>query len=212
MTHEMQCTTRRLAALLLAAGVALGTLAGCAPLIAGGAVVGTGMMATDRRTSGAQVEDQSIEFKISGRVNEVAPGSHVNATSYNRMVLLTGEVPSAEARMAVEQAAMRVENVRSVVNELAVMGNSSFTARSNDAMLTGIVKATFVDASDLQAQAVKVLTERGTVYLMGLVTAREAARAAELARQVSGVQKVVRVFEILSDEQVRALQPPPPPK
>jgi osmotically-inducible protein OsmY len=209
MTNRTRCAMRRLAGVLLAGGVALGTLAGCAPLIAGGAVVGTGMMASDRRTSGAQIEDQAIEFKIAGRVNEVAPGSHVNATSYNRMVLLTGEVPSGAARTAVEQAAMRVENVRSVVNELAVMGNSSFAARSNDAMLTGIVKATFIDADDLQAQAVKVLTERGTVYLMGLVTEREAARAAELARQVSGVQKVVRVFEILSVDEVRALQPQP---
>jgi osmotically-inducible protein OsmY len=212
MTHSSRCAPRRLATVLLAAGVALGALAGCTPLVIGGAVVGSGMVATDRRTSGAQVEDQSIEFKVGGRVNEVAPGSHVNATSYNRMVLLTGEVPSDAARRAVEQAVMGVENVRSVVNELAVMGNSSFTARSNDSMLTGIVKATFVDASDLQAQAVKVVTERSTVYLMGLVTEREAARATEIARQVSGVQKVVRVFEILSEAEVRALQPPPAPK
>jgi osmotically-inducible protein OsmY len=130
---------------------------------------------------------------------------HVNVTSYNRMALITGEVPTEADRTAVEQAIARIENVRSTVNDLAVMGPSSLTARSNDAILTSKVKATYVDAKDLQATAVKVVTERGTVYLMGRVTEREASRAVELARGIAGVQKVVRVFEILSEAELATL-------
>ena len=107
--------------------------------------------------------------------------------------------------MAVEQAIARIENVRSTVNDLAVMGASSLGARSNDTILTSKVKATYIDAKDLQASAVKVVTERGTVYLMGRVTEREATRAAELARSISGVQKVVRVFEVLTEAELATL-------
>jgi osmotically-inducible protein OsmY len=121
------------------------------------------------------------------------------------MVLLTGEVASEADRTALEQAIARIENVRSTLNELAVMGSSSLTARSNDAILTSKVKASFFDAKDLQANVVKVVSERATVYLMGRVTEREAARAAEIARSVSGVQKVVRVFDILSEAELAAL-------
>lgn len=198
--------------LLLSAVVATGALHGCAPLLLSGAVVGTAMVATDRRTTGTQVEDQGIELKGLARANEVAPAGHVNVTSYNRMVLITGEVPSETDRRAVEQVVGRIENVRSVVNELAVMGNSSLTARSNDSVLSGKVKASFVDAHDLQANALKVVTERGTVYLMGRVTEREAARAADVARAVSGVQKVVRVFEVISEAELAELQPKPAPR
>ena len=182
------------------------TLSACAPLIVGGAMVGGAFMVTDRRTSGAQVEDQAIELKAMNRTREIlGDRGHVNATSYNRTVLLTGEVPAEADRTAVEQTVSRIENVRSVVNELAVMGNSSLTSRSNDAILSGKVKATFVDAKDLQANAFKVYTERGTVYLLGRVTEREANRAAELARTISGVQKVVRVFEILTEAELADL-------
>ena len=181
-------------------------LTACAPLVLGGAMVGSALMVTDRRTSGAQVEDQAIELKATNRVRDVLGDSgHVNATSYNRTLLLTGEVPSEADRTAVEQNVSHIENVRSVVNELAVMGNSSLASRSNDAILSGKVKATFVDAKDLQANAFKVYTERGTVYLMGRVTEREANRAAELARSISGVQKVVRVFEILTEAELADL-------
>ena len=121
------------------------------------------------------------------------------------MVLLTGEVATEEDRTAIEQTVSRIENVRSVVNELAVMGASSFTARSNDTILTSKVKATYVDAKDLHANTIKVITERGTVYLMGRVTEREATRSSELARGVSGVQKVVKVFEILTEAELAAL-------
>jgi osmotically-inducible protein OsmY len=181
-------------------------LGGCAAVVVGGAAVGTAMVATDRRTSGTQLEDQNIELKALTRISEtVGDRGHVNVTSYNRMVLLTGEVASEADRTALEQAVGRIEGVRSIVNELAVMGSSSFTARSNDTVLTSMVKASFVDAKDLQSNAFKVVTERATVYLMGRVTEREAARAAELARGVSGVQKVVRVFDILTDAELAAL-------
>ena len=192
-----------LAAVTVANSMLLG---GCAAVVVGGAAVGTAMVATDRRTSGTQLEDQNIELKALTRISEtVGDRGHVNVTSYNRMVLLTGEVASEADRTSLEQAVGRIEGVRSTVNELAVMGSSSFTARSNDTVLTSMVKASFVDAKDLQSNAFKVVTERATVYLMGRVTEREAARAAELARGVSGVQKVVRVFDILTDAELAAL-------
>lgn len=201
----------RLAVWLLAAAAAT-ALPGCAPLLVGGAMVGTAMVAVDRRTAGAQFEDQAIELKAANRIADLRNNGHVNVTSYNRMVLLTGEVGSEADRAAVQAAVEKVENVRTVVNELAVMGNSSLTARGNDSVLSGKVKATFVDAGDMKATAVKVVTERGTVYLMGRVTEREAARAAQLASHVSGVQKVVRVFEILTEAELAQIQPQPAKK
>lgn len=193
-------------ALALAAAAAATTLSACAPLIVGGAMVGGSMMVIDRRTSGAQVEDEGIELKAGNAVRELATLGHVSITSYNRQVLLTGEVPTEDDRQRVERAVRRVENVRSVANELAVAGNSSLSSRSNDLILTSKVKATFVDAKDLQAPAIKVVTERATVYLMGRVTEREATRASDLARSVSGVQRVVRVFEVISEAELANLQ------
>ena len=190
----------------LAAAMAAVTLSGCAALLVGGAAVGTALMVSDRRTSGVQIEDQAIELKAANRIREtVGDRGHISATSYNRMVLLTGEVASDADRAAIEQTVARIENVRSIVNELAVMGSSSMTSRSNDTVLTSKVKASFIDAKDIQANTIKVVTERGTVYLMGRVTEREATRAAELARGVSGVQKVVRVFEILTEAELAAM-------
>jgi osmotically-inducible protein OsmY len=199
-------TTFRLPA--LAGALALTTLLGaCAPLLIGGAVVGTSMVMMDRRTSGTQLEDQSIEIKAMNRVREViGDRGHVSATSYNKVVLLTGEVASEADRKSVEQTVAGIENVRSVVNELAVMGASSLSARSNDALLTSKVKASLIDAKDLHANAFNVTTARGTVYLMGRVTEREANRATDVARSVSGVQKVVRLFEIISEEELANLQ------
>ena len=189
------------------AALAAATLGGCAALLVGGAV-GTALVASDRRTSGVQLEDQSIELKAVTRIREaVGERGHVSAVSYNRMVLLTGEVATEEDRTAIEQTVSRIENVRSVVNELAVMGASSLTARSNDTILTSKVKATYVDAKDLHANTIKVITERGTVYLMGRVTEREATRSSELARGVSGVQKVVKVFEVVSEGELADTQP-----
>jgi len=187
------------------ASVAVATLGGCAALVVGGAV-GTALMVSDRRTSGVQFEDQAIELKAMNRIREaVGERGHISTTSYNRIALLTGEVASDADRSAIEQTVSRIENVRSTVNELAVMGSSSIAARSNDAILTSKVKASYLDAKDLHANTIKVVTERGTVYLMGRVSEREAARATELARGVSGVQKVVRVFEILSEAELAEL-------
>ena len=197
----------RLAAATLAAAAALGTLPGCAPLLIGGAMVGGTMMALDRRSSGAQVDDQAIELKAAARVRELALPAHINATSYNRVVLITGEVTREADKAAVEQAVSRVEAVRSVVNELAAMDTSTIGSRTSDGVLSSKVKASFIDAKDLQAQAAKVVTERGTVYLMGRVTEREAGRFAEVARSVDGVRKVVRVFEIISEAELANLQP-----
>jgi osmotically-inducible protein OsmY len=167
------------------------------------------MVAADRRTSGTQVEDSTIEMKAASRANEVAPLGNVTITSYNRTALVTGQVPSEADRVAVEQAVAKVENVRAVVNELAVAGNSSMAVQSSDSIISAKVKATFIDAKDLQSNALKVVTEQGVVYLMGIVTEREAGRATDLARSVDGVRKVVRVFEVISEEALAKLQPKP---
>jgi len=183
-------------------------LAGCAPLLVGGAMVGGTMMYVDRRTTGTQVEDQSIEMKANNRLKEViGDRSHVNVTSYNRTVLLTGEAATEGDKANIEQTVQRVDNVKSTVNELAVTIPSALSTRSNDSLLTGKVKATFIDAKDLQVNAFKVITERGVVYLMGRVTEREATRATDLARSVSGVQKVVRVFEIVTEQELADAAP-----
>lgn len=200
----------RRAGALLAALAASTALTACAPLIVGGAMVGGAMMMTDRRTSGAQIEDQAIELKAMNRVREViGDRGHVGVTSYNRMALITGEVQNDADKAAVEQAVQRVENVRSTVNELAVMGATSLTSRSNDAILASKVKASFIDAKDLSANAFKVTAERGVIYLMGRVTEREATRAVDIARSVGGVQKVVRLLEIISEQELADLQPKP---
>ena len=190
----------RLTAALTLAGAALGGLSACAPLLLGGAVLGGGLVVTDRRTAGIQLEDESIELRAASRVRELATLGQISVTSYNRLVLLTGEVPAAEQRAQVEQAVVKVENVRGVVNELVVAPNSSLSSRTADSGLATKVKLTLVDAKDVQANAYKVVTDRRVVYLMGRVTEREAARGAELASQVSGVEKVVKVFEIISEK------------
>jgi osmotically-inducible protein OsmY len=192
--------TRLVAAVALAA-----CTAGCAPLLIGGAMVGGGLVVTDRRTTGTQVEDQSIELKAASRVGELATLGHVNAVSYNRVVLLTGEVPTEADKARVGDAVARIENVKKVVNEIGVLGNSSVGSRSNDTLLGAKVKATLVDTKDVQANAYKVVVERGVVYLMGRVSEREATRGAEIASSVAGVQKVVRVFELLTEQELAAL-------
>ena len=193
--------------------VASTALSGCVALLLGGAVVGGSLVATDRRSSGTQIDDQSIELKSGTRVREVlGDRGHVNVTSYNRMVLLSGEVPTEENKAAVEQAVAKVDNVRSVFNELSVQTASSLSNRSNDALVTSKVKATLVDAGDISANAFKVVTERGNVYLMGRVTEREAERASDLTRSISGVQKVVRVLEVISEAELAELNPRGAPK
>ena len=194
-------------ALALAATLAVAGLMGGCAVLAGGAVVGAALSATDRRSTGTQVEDQSIELKAVNRVREtLGSRGHVNVTSYNRTALITGEVASEADRVALEKSISGIEQVRAVVNELAVLGNSTLTARSNDAYLTSKVKAAFIDAKDLQVNTLKVVTERATVYLMGRVTEREATRAADVARGQSGVGKVVKIFEVISDADLAKLQ------
>mgnify|MGYP001439569280 CR=1 FL=1 len=168
---------------LLAAATLVGSLAACAPLVIGGGAVMGAMVAVDRRTTGTQVEDEGIEMRTASRIREaLSENAHVNVTSYNRQVLLTGEVPSAADSQKAEQIALAVENVRSVVNDLGVMPSSSLSQRSKDTFITGKVRASLVDAKDLSANAFKVVTERNVVYLMGRVTPREAKRSAEIAR------------------------------
>ncbi len=171
---------------------------GCVPLVVGGAAATGAVVAQDRRTVGTMTEDEGIEQKASGRIGERFKDSvHINATSFNRTVLLTGEVPDAAARAEVERIARGVENVRGVYNEAIVAGMSSYTARSNDAVITSKVKARFLDANKFNALHVKVVTENSVVYLLGMVKKQEASDATDIARTTSGVQKVVRVFEYL---------------
>ncbi len=188
---------------------ALATLApvltACVPLLVGGAMVGTGLFITDRRTTGAQVEDRAIEGKAFARAKDLATLGRVNVFSYNRMVLITGSVPVEEDRARVERAVGTVENVRSVVNELVVGSSATGGERTSDGVLEAKVKASLVDAKDIHATAFRVIAEQGRVYLMGRVTEREATRAAEVARSVPGVVKVVRVFEIVTEAELDAI-------
>jgi osmotically-inducible protein OsmY len=203
-------TMKQLQRMSLAAAAAASlvvTLSACAPLVIGGAAV-TALIATDRRTSGAQLEDETIELKASGRVREaLGDRVHVVVTSFNRQVLLTGEVPDQVTRETVEQIVRKVDNVSGVINELGIEIISSLSQRSNDLLIATKVRATLIDASDVSAGAFKVQTERGTVYMMGRVTAREAERATNLVRSISGVQRVVRAFDIVTEEDLQRMMP-----
>ena len=191
-----------LAALLLAS---LPSLQGCFPVIAAGAGA-TALMAADRRSSGAYVEDQGLELKVGSRIDErFKDRVHVNVTSFNRTVLLTGEAPDASTRAELESIAAGVPNVRSIQNEVQTAGITSMGARTNDSYITSKVKARFIDANKFPAYMVKVVTEAGTVYLMGLVTQQEADDAAQITSTTGGVQKVVRVFEYITPAQAREL-------
>jgi osmotically-inducible protein OsmY len=191
----------------LAAATLVAALSACAPLIIGGAAVGT-MVTLDRRTSGAQLDDETIEMRGASRLREaLGDRVHVNINSFNRQVLLTGEVPNEAAKQTAEQVLSRVDNVKGVVNELAVMGSTSLTQRSSDTLVTAKVRASLVDAKDLYVSAFGVVTERGTVYLMGRVTTREADRATQMVRSIAGVQRVVRMFETISEEELARLAP-----
>ena len=175
----------------------------------GGAVM-TGMVATDRRTAGSQVEDEGIELKVASAVRqELGDSVHLNVTSYNKRVLMTGEVRTQALKERAEKLAQSQENVGDVINDLAVILPSSLAQRSKDTIITGQVKAAFLDAKDLQVNTLKVVTERGIVYLMGRVTPREAKRATDVARTIGGVTKVVRVFEEISEAELQRLSRPP---
>jgi len=194
--------------LSIGAATLVGALSGCAPLVLGGAMGASVLVATDRRTSGAQLEDQGIELRAARALREqFGERARVIVTSYNRRVLLTGDVASEADRATATRLVSRVENVVEIIDELVVMASPSFSARSSDALVTGRVKAGLVDARDLFANAFKVVTERGAVYLMGRVTQREADRATDIARRMAGVQRVVRVFEIISEEELARIAP-----
>jgi len=209
MHTTSQSRPRTLLRTALVGALTLATLAsmqGCIALLGVGAVAG-GMSLNDRRTGGTQIEDQSIELKSGGRLREaIGEKGHINVTSYNRIALLTGEVPSDAEKAAAEKAVAGIEGVTNVVNELEVGANSTLSTRSSDTVITTRVKSALIDAKDVQASAIKVVTERGNVYLMGRVTEREATRASEIARAQASVMKVVRVFEILTEEQLGNLK------
>ena len=195
--------------LTLAAAVLASTLAtGCAPLLIGGAMVGGVSVATDRRTSATQLEDETIEIKAGARIREqLGDKVHINVNSYNRVALITGEARTEADRAEVERIVAGVENVTRVMNEGAVTMHSALSGRSSDSFIQGTVKAQLIDARDLLSNAFYIVVERGEVFLMGRVTEREAGRATEIARQVSGVKKVVRAFEIISEEELARMLP-----
>lgn len=187
---------RQLCALILLV-LLLPALQGCFPVVAAGAGTGA-LMADDRRTPGIFVEDEGIEIKTANRIGDALKGEvHVNVTSFNRNVLLTGEARTAALRQEAEQIAKGVANVRDVTNEITVSALTSFASRSNDTFITSKVKVRMLDANKFSPNHVKVVTENGAVYLMGLVTRKEAEDAAEIARSTSGVQRVVKVFEYI---------------
>ena len=187
---------------------ALSSLSACAPLLVGGAVM-TGVVATDRRTAGTQLEDEAIELKVASAVRrDLGERVHLNVTSFNRKVLLSGEARSEADKDRAEKLAQSQENVQSVVNDLAIAVPSSLTQRSKDIVITSQAKAAFIDAKDLQVNSIKVVTERGVVYLMGRVTSREAKRATDIVRGIGGVTQVVRVFDEISEEELKRLSQP----
>jgi len=203
---------RTLLIALAAVGLSL-ELSGCF-LMAVGAVAAGSYAATDRRTLGAQTDDKVIPVKVASKISDAVgdANTHINVTGFNRKVLLTGEVPTDQAKDAAGRAAAGVEDVTGVVNELTVSGPSSLTSRTSDAVITTEVKAKFVSSSDIFGNAYKVVTERGSVYLMGRVTQHEGDRAAELARTVGGVQRVVKVFDYISEDELKQLQSQPAPE
>lgn len=181
---------------LLALLVVVPVLHGCVAAVGVGAGTAV-LMGEDRRTVGTVTEDQGIEIKAASRINERFKDVHINTTSYNRMLLLTGEAPTAALKGEIEKMARAVENVRGVYNEIAVASNSSLSSRANDSFLTGKVKARFVDQQKFNPVHVKVVTESNVVYLLGLAKRKEADDAVEIARTTGGVQKVVKLFEYL---------------
>jgi osmotically-inducible protein OsmY len=185
------------------------SLQGCVVLAVGGAVMGT-LAATDRRTFGAQTEDKSISMKGEIAINRVlGNAAHVNVNSFNRRALLTGEVADEAAKQAAEKEIRGIDGVMHVYNELQISGLSNFSSRSSDALITTRVKASIMDAKDLYGSAYKVVTEAGTVFLMGRVTQREGNQAASLAAGVSGVLRVVKVFEYISEDDLKQMMAAP---
>jgi len=205
----MRNTRRPMAVLLtkvVLGSALLASLSGCFGLIVGAGITGA-VSAVDRRTLGAQTEDKSVTVKAEMKMRDITNGDgNINVTSFNRKVLLTGEVRDAAMKAAAEREVRKIENVVSVINELEISGSSSYTSRSSDALITTKVKTSLVDMKTVSAISFKVTTERGVVYLMGLVTPREGNIAADVAKGVSGVTRVVKIFEYISEEDARSKQ------
>ena len=194
----------------LAAAAVTGALSGCVPLVVGGGMATAALSAADRRTTGTQVEDEGIELRALDRIRQAGLGDKVriNVTSFNRKALITGEATSDQAKQEVERLVRDTNNVRGVYNEVEVTPFiSSLTQRSKDTMLTAQVKGSLLNAKDIQASAIKVVTEMHVVYLMGIVTERESKRAAEIARGVNDVRKVVRLFEVTTEDALANYMP-----
>ncbi len=192
-----------LAALLGA--ITLPALQGCFPAVATGVAVGV-MSAHDRRSTGVQTDDETSEWKAGNRIPaQYAAASRVNFISYNRAILVTGQVPSEEAKAAIGQMAAQVEGTKTVYNELVIGPAAPLSARSTDAYVTSKIKARLVDTKQISANHIKVDTEQGTAYLMGIVSEREAKVAVQIARTTDGVRKVVNLFEVLSDAEIRQI-------
>lgn len=199
-----QRIAKPLTTVVLAASLAA-SLQGCVGLVVGGAVVG-GFAATDRRTLGDQTADKEIALKANGKLSSlVGDAGHVDITTYDRKILLTGEVKDEQMKQNVEQEMRNIQDVVGVMNELEVGFTSSFSSRSNDLYITSKVSATFVDAKELNANSIKVVTERGNVYLLGKVTQHEGDIAAYLVSGISGVKSVVKMFEYISDDELRQM-------
>ena len=195
-------------------GALLLQLGGCiavpALMVGGGVGMGT-MLATDRRTPGAVIEDRGIETKAAFRIREaLGDAVHVNVSSYNRLALITGEVPDEKRKAQIEKIVLDVENVQKTVNEVAIMENASTTARLQDGILTSRIRAALIDEKNLIANAFKVTTERGVVYIQGRATAREIALMTEIVSGLSGVTRVVRMVDVLSEEDLSGMLPAPP--
>jgi osmotically-inducible protein OsmY len=189
-------TKTSLGTLILAAALST-QLSACVPVVVGGAAAG-GAMAADRRTSGTYIEDQAIELKAGKAIaDSLKDKVHANVTSYNRQVLITGEVSDEANKKKAESLVKPIENVASIKNYLEIAKNSSLSTRTNDAYITSKVKANFLKENKFAANYVKVVTESGTVYLLGLVTHKEADDAVEIARSIGGVKTVVKVFEYI---------------
>lgn len=198
---------RRLALMSLSLVASATLLSACAPLLMGGAAATTVMVATDRRSSGAQLDDQGIELRAASNIRD-ALGSRVrvSVTSFNRRALITGEAASERDKALVGEAVRQTPNVQAVYNEVGIANSPSLKERTEDSLLTGKVKAGLVAAKDMPANSIKVVTERGTVYLMGMLSQSEAERATSVARTTAGVQRVVRLIEILPDEEINRLK------
>jgi len=199
-------STGRLAASILGVAALAATVSACAPLMVGGALTGA-VVATDRRSSGAQLDDQGIELRAASRLREeMGSRARISVTSYNRRALLTGEVANERDKALANEIVSKTDNVASVFNELDITNSPTFKEKAEDTLLTGKVKAGLVDTKNLSTNSFKVVSERGTVFLMGRVTQREADLATEVARTTKGAQRVVRLFEIITEEELARMK------